>query len=58
LTISTDSVDRGDHIKTITGRTSDKGKMSLLRFSTDTSMPGKGVAGSTFGLVRELKSKA
>jgi len=50
--------DRGDHIKTITGRTSDKGKMSLLRFSTDTSMPGKGVAGSTFGLVRELKSKA
>jgi hypothetical protein len=42
----------------MTGRTKDKGRISLLKFSTDTSIPGIGVDGSTFGLVNELKSKA
>ena len=32
--------------------------MSLLRFSTETSIPGNGTDGSTFGLVKELRSKA
>ena len=32
LTTSTDSGDRGDHITTITGRTRDKGRISLLKF--------------------------
>jgi hypothetical protein len=42
----------------MTGRVRDSGKISVLKFSTVTVMPGIGVEGSTFGLVSELKSKA
>jgi hypothetical protein len=42
----------------MTGRTKESGKISLLKFSTDTSMPGIGTDVSTFGLLSELKSKA
>jgi hypothetical protein len=42
----------------MTGRTNDKGKILVFKFSTVTSRPGIGRSGSTFGLVNELKSKA
>ena len=42
----------------MTGRTNESGKISVLRFSTVTSIPGIGIEVSTFGLVSELKSKA
>jgi hypothetical protein len=42
----------------MTGLTKDKGKTLEFRFSTVTSRPGIGTSGSTFGFVKELKSKA